>query len=75
MTPPFITSKPILDASGLPLRVFRQKVGASTASVKRYLDGPMPLDLADAWSIRIGLHPAEVYGADVWSAALDRSAQ
>jgi len=62
-----LTARPILQASGLPLRQFIKLVRASSATVYRYLDEPMPLRLVDEWCVRIGYHPAEMYGFDAWA--------
>ncbi len=65
-----LTAEPIIRASGLSLRQFRETVRASTKSIDQARRGPMSLSLADAWCCRIGRHPAEVYGVRVWLHAL-----
>lgn len=64
-----LTARPILLASGLSLRDFIAAVRASSSTVYRYLDSPMPLDLFDKWCVRIERHPAEVIGFESWVAA------
>ena len=65
-----LTAEPIIRASGLSLRKFREAVGADTKAVTQARRGPMTVRLADAWCVRIGRHPAEVYGLTVWLQAL-----
>ncbi len=61
-----LTAEPIIRASGLSLRQFRETVRASTKSINQARKGPMSLSLADAWCRRIGRHPVEVYGVGLW---------
>lgn len=61
-----LTAEPIIRASGLSFRQFRETVRASTKSINQARKGPMTLSLADAWCRRIDQHPAEVYGLTVW---------
>lgn len=68
-----LNARRIWEASGLPFARFRETVRANTATVNRYLDQPMPILLADAWCIRIGRHPAEVFGFDLWAEEANRA--
>ena len=65
-----ITAQPILSASGLSIRRFREAVGGHTSTVSRAISGPITTELADRWCCRLGFHPAEVYGATLWLAAI-----
>lgn len=68
-----ITGRPIWEASGMPLRRFRETIKASTKTVHRALNSPISVSTADRWCHRIGKHPAEVYGTAIWIAALEGS--
>lgn len=68
-----ITARPIWEASGLPLRRFRETIKASTKTVHKALNTPISIKTADRWCQRIGKHPAEVYGIETWIAALETS--
>lgn len=61
-----LTARPILEASGLSLHAFRDRVGTKTKTLRRALDGEISVALADRWCIRLGLHPVEVFGRDRW---------
>jgi hypothetical protein len=61
-----LTARPILEASGLPLRRFREAVGTNTRTLRRCLDEEITIAVADRWCVRLGLHPAEVYGLGTW---------
>ncbi len=61
-----LTAKPILEASGQPLRVFRELVRTDTVTLRRTLEEQISVQLADTWCIRLGLHPVEVYGLKTW---------
>ena len=66
-----LTAEPIIRASVLSLRKFREAVRADTKAVTKARRGPMSVRLADAWCIRVGRHPAEVYGLSIWLQALE----
>ena len=64
-----LTARPILEASGLTRRAFRDRVGTKTATLRRALDTEISVALADRWCVRLGLHPAEVFGLRLWLTA------
>lgn len=66
-----IPAAAIFDAAGLSFRTFRDTVGGHSRHVRAALEGPISAEQADRWCCRLGLHPAEVYGAATWAAALE----
>lgn len=61
---------PLLARSGLSRRAFRDTVRTFSRNIEAAERIGLRPATADLWATRLGLHPAEVYGAQVWLAAL-----
>lgn len=61
---------PLLRHSGLSRRAFRDRVRTYTKTLDRAERYGLNVELADLWSCRLDVHPAEVYGIDTWLEAL-----
>lgn len=67
---PRLPIEPLLAASGLTLHDFVLRTGAFVRDVNKARTNGISVTVADNWSCRLDLHPAEVYGIDTWLAAL-----
>lgn len=65
-----LPARPILQASGLSFRAFRAAVGTNTRTLNAVLRDGISVRLADSWCVRLGLHPAEVFGLRLWLSEL-----
>ena len=62
--------EPLMTASGLTLHDFVLRTGAFVRDVNKARETGISVTVADNWSTRLGLHPAEVYGIETWMQAL-----
>ena len=62
--------EPLFVAYGRPWREFRTIVGARHTVLTRYKIQGMPVDVADLYAVKCGLHPVEVWGIDTWLEAI-----
>jgi hypothetical protein len=60
----------LLSRSGLSRRAFRDRVGTFSRNIEQAETSGLNVATADLWSTRLGLHPAEVFGIEAWTAAI-----
>lgn len=76
---PWLPLTPLLEQSGFTVRDLERVGGKCRGQIQHWKrDGRVPLEQADELAVRVGLHPASVWGDLYWAvseAAVERSEQ
>jgi hypothetical protein len=56
-----LTIEELVDYTGIPVRSIRETVRASNDAWRRYKTHGIPVNTAEKWAERLGMHPAEIW--------------